>query len=246
MIALWCLHGFLGNGGDWVFLEEALSREGGIRIHRPDLLAAPGEVRSFPYWARKFNARAAGAEGTPILLGYSMGGRLALHCLLQPGAPWRGAVLVSAHPGLDSEEERRERLARDETWARRFEEDPWEEILADWNSQPVFQGRNPLPARREADFSRQALARALRVWSLGNQGPLLERLHQLEVPLLWIAGREDPPYLRLGERAARGNRRIRFVSLPGAGHRLPWEAPLPFLRQVRDFLGEVPEDPHST
>ena len=67
-----------------------------------------------------------------VLVGYSMGGRLALQALID-GAPFDRAVIISA--GLNLEENRDERRARDEAWARRFESDPWDEVIRDWNAQ---------------------------------------------------------------------------------------------------------------
>src|SRR5205085_504342 len=66
-----------------------------------------------------------------VLLGYSMGGRFALEMLIA-GAEFDRAVIVSA--GLNLEEGREERRARDEAWARRFESDPWDDVMRDWNA----------------------------------------------------------------------------------------------------------------
>ncbi len=248
MLSLWCLHGFLGTGKDWKSLAASLDPFPGLSLHCPDILASPGEIRAFPYWARKFNARAAGREGINILLGYSMGGRLALHALLQPGSPWKGAVIVSAHPGLSSPAERETRLARDEEWASRFEKDPWEKLIRDWNAQPVFGGKEPPFQRREEDFSRAALAKALRTWSLGRQDSLLDRLHHVRIPVLWLAGEEDERYVRLGKYAVRLLPRGTLKTFPDTGHRVPWEAPRAFSSAVKNFLAgfQTPAAPYST
>ncbi len=236
MITLWCLHGFLGTGKDWEPLQDFLQSRKGPVFHTPHLLASPGEIRPFPYWARKFNALAARSGEFPVLAGYSMGGRLALHALLQPSSPWKAAVIVSAHPGLSTPAEREARLAHDEKWAARFEKDRWEDLVEDWNAQPVFAKGNHMPPRREEDFSRAALAKALRTWSLGRQEPLMERLEEIRLPLLWIAGKEDARYALLGKRAARLLPRGTFLAVPGTSHRVPWEAPKVFASAVADFL----------
>src|ERR1041385_616117 len=67
-----------------------------------------------------------------VLVGYSMGGRLALQALIE-GAAFDRAVIVSA--GLNLEEGREERRERDEAWAMRFESDEWENVMRDWNAQ---------------------------------------------------------------------------------------------------------------
>jgi hypothetical protein len=96
-----CIAGFLGTPRDYDFL-----REEGFDI----------AVASRPPM-----------EGD-VVLGYSRGGRLALEALAG-GARYRKAVIVSS--GLNLETGREERRARDEAWARRFERDPWDEVLRD-------------------------------------------------------------------------------------------------------------------
>src|ERR1041385_1856831 len=101
-----------------------------------------------------------------VLLGYSMGGRLALQALIE-GANFDRAVIVSA--GLNLEEGRDERRARVDAWAKRFESDPWDDVMRDWNAQPVF-GGHVLP-RFESDYDRHELARQLRENSPGVRPP---------------------------------------------------------------------------
>jgi 2-succinyl-6-hydroxy-2,4-cyclohexadiene-1-carboxylate synthase len=59
-----------------------------------------------------------------------MGGRLAMHALLESPELWSAAILVSANPGLPAADHpgRAQRMASDESWARRFESDPWEQV----------------------------------------------------------------------------------------------------------------------
>jgi len=141
MGVIWCLHGFLGRGADWDFLRDA-----GFEIRAPSLFAGDRLEDIKP-------------SSDDILLGYSMGARLALH--LMRGQKIARAVLVSA--GIAPHEPGREEL--DETWARRFESEAWDSVIEGWNSQSVFGGRkNPL-TRIEADFDRHALATALREWT---------------------------------------------------------------------------------
>ncbi|HEX7190431.1 MAG TPA: alpha/beta fold hydrolase, partial [Thermoanaerobaculia bacterium] len=121
-----------------------------------------------------------------VLVGYSMGGRLALQALINK-APFDRAVIVSS--GLNLEQGRDERRASDEAWARRFETDPWDEVMRDWNAQTVFSGH--VVERFERDYDRRELARQLRESSPGILPPLGPRLHEIEIPILWIAGERD-------------------------------------------------------
>lgn len=167
-----------------------------------------------------------------VLLGYSMGGRLALQALIE-GAAFDRAVIVSA--GLNLEEGRDERKARDETWARRFESDPWKDVMRDWNAQPVFGGH--VVERVERDHDRRELARQLRENSPGVLLPLAPRLHEIKIPVLWIAGERDQKYVDVGRRAVSLLPNAELWICPNAGHRVPWEQPQAFAIRLREFVG---------
>lgn len=179
------------------------------------------------------NARDFASIDTPldVILGYSMGGRLALQAILD-GASFDRAVIVSA--GLNLEEGREERRARDEAWARRFESDPWDEVMRDWNAQPVFGGH--VTSRDERDYDRRELARQLRENSPGVLPPLAPRLHEITIPVLWIAGERDHPYVDVARRAVSVLPHAELWICPDAGHRVPWEQPELFANRVRAFV----------
>jgi 2-succinyl-6-hydroxy-2,4-cyclohexadiene-1-carboxylate synthase len=161
-----------------------------------------------------------------ILLGYSMGGRLALQLLERER--FRCAVIVSA--GLNAPDG--ERRLRDEAWARRFESEDWASVMFAWNAQPVFGGH--VIARREEDYDRAELARQLRELSPAVLPP--PRLESIETPVLWIAGERDPRYVEIAERAVARLPHAELWICPDAGHRVPWEQPEAFVSRLRDFL----------
>jgi len=190
-----CLHGFLGNPHDWDFLRDAC-----FTIETPPLDAIP--------------------DHGDILLGYSLGGRLALRALLA-GANYNRAILVSTGLGIEDEAARAARRASDEAWAHRFESEDFETVIADWNAQPVLAG--PTLPRTRADYD----PRALREWSSGALPPVASRLHELTIPILWLAGARDTKYVAEAERAA--SLVGRAVIVKDAGHRVPWEQPAEFV-----------------
>ncbi len=161
-----------------------------------------------------------------VLLGYSMGGRLALQLLERER--FTKAVIVSA--GLNAPDE--ERRARDERWARRFESEEWSTLMRDWNAQPVFGGH--WLERVERDYDRRELARQLREWSPAVLPP--PRLESIETPLLWIAGERDARYVEIARHAVARLPHAELWICPGAGHRVPWEQPELFVRRLRAFL----------
>lgn len=209
MAVIWCLHGFLGRGADWDFLRQA-----GFDIRAPSFFAGD-------------SLEAVQPAAEDVLLGYSMGARLALH--LMQGHRVSKAVLISA--GMASPEPGRQEL--DETWARRFESEAWDSVVGAWNAQAVFGGRkNPL-LRNEADFDRSALARAMRDWS---PGVLHMNLKDIAIPTLWVAGELDAKYREAATRAAERLSSAELWICPDAGHRVPWEQPARFIARIREFL----------
>lgn len=235
---VYCLHGFLGLPSDWDFLgtpkEASLEKVDIFKV------LSPSTDSNMMDWAESFNDQVSKAAEKRILLGYSMGGRLALHCLIRNPSLWAGAVIVSANPA-PLPEEREPRLAADETWAQCFENEPWESVVSTWENHPVFGGK-PIPfVRRENDFRRADLAGAFRAWSLGHQEDLTPRLSNLEVPILWITGEQDSRYHEIAKRvrAQVVNTPIEFVSIPDSGHRVPWEQTEVFQTHFSSFLGRV-------
>jgi 2-succinyl-6-hydroxy-2,4-cyclohexadiene-1-carboxylate synthase len=167
-----------------------------------------------------------------VVVGYSMGGRLALQALVD-GAEFDRAVIVSA--GLNLEEGREERRARDDAWGQRFGSEPWDEVMRDWNAQPVFGGH--AVERFERDYDRHELARQIRESSPGVLAPLAPRLHEIAIPLLWIAGERDKTYVEVARRAVTLLPNAQLWICPNAGHRVPWEQPDAFATRLREFVG---------
>lgn len=212
-----CLHGFLGLPSDWDFLREAL----------PSV-----EVVAFPVWeltgglGEAADQLAQRTQRGDWVLGYSMGGRIALNSLVRNPGHFSGGIFVSANPGIEGDKERRLRMEADENWARRFESEDWNAVLAGWNAQPVLASGPALP-RAEKDFSRDRLAGALRDWSVARQDNLWPDLSGIRCPSLWIAGERDQKYVGWMEKAAGLSGGDAWVC-EGAGHRVPWDRPAEF------------------
>jgi len=192
------LSGFLGLESDWDFLP----------------------------WPHVERRPPSAAESSDVLLGYSMGGRLALRLLEDTHV--QKAIIVSA--GLNAPDD--ERRKRDEAWARRFESDDWSSLMRDWNAQPVFGGH--VLDRREADYDRAELARQLREYSPAVLPP--PALERIETPILWIAGERDAKYVDVARRAVARLPHAELWICPDAGHRVPWEQPDSFVSRLRAFI----------
>jgi 2-succinyl-6-hydroxy-2,4-cyclohexadiene-1-carboxylate synthase len=202
------LHGFLGRPADWDFLRDA-----GFDVDARELDDIP--------------------RSGDTILGYSMGGRLALHALFD-GATYERAVIISSGLGIEGERERAARREEDEKWARRFESEDWETVMRDWNAQPLFGGH--VRVRRERDYDRRGVLKALRDYSPATLPPLAPRLHEIEIPVLWIAGERDAKYVAEAERAVSLLPNGELWICPGAAHRVPWEQPDALIARLRLFV----------
>ncbi|MCM2282508.1 MAG: alpha/beta fold hydrolase [Bdellovibrionaceae bacterium] len=259
---IFALHGFLGLPTDWVHFDGALrSPDGNPLTWRKwnlyaDLPRQPGPS-DWPLrdWASGFCQRVNDGwkqfgdpkRHKPILLGYSMGGRLALHAAIARPDLFSCAVIIGAHPGLVAEDMRLQRRLNDARWAERFRAEEWTSLVRAWGEQDVFAVRerdeDMIPLRREeGDFDRTRLAHTMSTWSLAEQENLRPALADLRLPMLWLHGASDRRFREL-------YRELRmdlidspahaFVEIPRAGHRVPWDNPHEFIEQVQEFLNHV-------
>lgn len=199
-------------------------------------------------WAGQFTdailsaGSVAGTEGRtsrPVLIGYSMGGRLAMHAVCRRPDLFAGAIFISSHPGLANAEARQERRERDSHWAKRFLDEDWRQLMNAWEAQTVFAapgaGAGKSLRRDELDFDRVALAQALTGWSLGWQRDLRSDLSRNATRLFFIAGEDDTKFARLISDPSFVPTQ-RKTTVPKSGHRLPWQNPSVFCALVSDFL----------
>jgi 2-succinyl-6-hydroxy-2,4-cyclohexadiene-1-carboxylate synthase len=223
---IWCLHGTLGAASDW--------REIGLRFAKQGIATRSVDLWRFlqcesvpmPEFGKRLNADAQGelSRGMrKVLCGYSMGGRLALHALLE-GGPWEAAVMISVNPGLKDESDAAARRVSDAVWATQALTMNWQDFLQKWNSQAILGGA--IRSDREDRMlmqRRREIARSFVDWSLGNQQPLWRRLSEIKIPVLWIVGENDEKFLNLAKEAVEQSDQFRLAIAPSASHRVPWE-----------------------
>lgn len=167
-----------------------------------------------------------------LLVGYSMGGRLALGVSVHFPQLIAKLVLVSARRGLDTRAERVARITSDEHWAKILEQQGLVFFLERWLAQSLFCGMQQLPAQvlerehdRRLSQDPQALACALRRLGLGRQPSYARGVRQLQVPVSILAGECDQKFLSLSERLASELPRAERIVVKGASHQVLLEAP---------------------
>lgn len=216
------LHGFLGTPKDWepCNIPNLLA----IDLHHPNF---PSPSKGFHAWASAFNEYIHSLPKIPrILMGYSMGGRLALHAFIQDSSLWNSAIFLSTHPGLKSSEEKKLRFANDEKWAKRFQTEPWEPLMQDWNSQPVFKN-SVLPHRPESAFDRQKLSEDFTGWSVAHQEDLAPAIQKISKPFIWAVGEHDTKFINVSPSKPH--------IVANCGHRIPYDRPESINRLIKEI-----------
>jgi 2-succinyl-6-hydroxy-2,4-cyclohexadiene-1-carboxylate synthase len=221
-------HGFTQTARSWREFERLLhERVPGAETIAVDL---PGHGNAPPppdrdLWSSADRLVDAGGPGTYI--GYSMGGRVALHAALAHPAEVRALALIGATGGIDDPAERASRRADDEALADRIEAIGVEAFIDEWLANALFEGLTPATALREDRLRNTAhgLAASLRATGTGTQAPLWDRLGEIVVPVLVLAGEYDAKFRALGERLASTIPEATFDVIADAGHSVHLEQP---------------------
>ncbi|MEQ1664113.1 MAG: alpha/beta fold hydrolase [Bdellovibrionales bacterium] len=228
MTRILALHGFLGLPSDWDPIQKI------IKKHSPETLfqsinlfseksllqaASPKDL------AKKLNQQQKNQHvERNILVGYSLGGRLALQAAFDKPGLWDEIALVSTHPGLLTPEEKELRKKADQKWAIEFSSKPWDEVIKLWNEQEVFAGSIE-PNRPEKEFERKALSRALLQWSLAHQDFVGESLATLKSKIHWYAGEKDKKFIELFSHLKADGFVEDFQSIEKSSHRVIFDNP---------------------
>lgn len=245
-IRLALVHGFTQTARAWDPLRELLG--GRFEVLTPDL---PGHGHRSDVRADLWEAaRLIGEDcGRAVYLGYSMGGRVALHLALARPDLVDRLVLVGVTPGIEDDDERAARRQADEELARSLEADGVEAFLQSWLAQPMFAGLGAGAAGLDARRANTAagLASGLRRLGTGTQDPLWSRLGRLTMPVLVVAGGRDERFARLAaEMVGRIGGAARRALVPDAGHACHLERPEAFLDVVLPFLSRPSGDVSSS
>jgi 2-succinyl-6-hydroxy-2,4-cyclohexadiene-1-carboxylate synthase len=151
-------------------------------------------------------------------------------------------VLLGVNPGIEDSAERAARARSDDELADRIERDGLDPFLEQWLAQPLFATLRPDAADVE-DRRRNTpagLASSLRFAGTGRQDPVWDRVHNIHVPVLVLAGEHDAKFRALGERlAAAVGLSASLTIVPGAGHAAHLEQPDALVAIVREWLAQA-------
>lgn len=185
--------------------------------------------------------------GRTDVLGYSMGGRVALHLAAAASDRLGALILESSSPGLADPAERAARVRADEELADRIEREGVPAFVRYWTQLPLFASQARLPAEVRARLraqrlqnNPQGLANSLRGMGTGRQDPLWNRLATLPIPTLLIVGELDQKYRGLAQQMAAAMPTAQITVVRSAGHAVHLEQPVAFDAAVVEFLRAQP------
>lgn len=251
--ALVLLHGFTGSAISWGTLLDDFAILG-MRIIALDMLGhgqsdAPDDPQrySMQYCQSDIISvlQTLGIKrGEAILLGYSMGGRIALYCAFS--GYFRALILESASPGLATSAEREQRRVSDEALADRIKHEGIETFVNYWEQLPLFASQRNLPiehwnAQRAQRLTNRThgLANSLRGIGTGVQPSLDQRLPTLTIPVLLIAGKLDSKFCTIAQQMAQQLPEVQLQIVPNAGHTVHLENPDLFFTLVHNFIQHI-------
>lgn len=238
------LHGFMAGGYVWLPTMEKISHIANCLA--PDL---PGHGRTiadldkldFDSLADALVQLTKEKFGCPaVLVGYSLGGRMALHIALKYPKQFTALVLESATAGIESEGERKERLAQDGKLAEALRQEGMKKFLQEWYRQPLFASLKPemvekIISKKTANDP-NLLAEVVVRLSPGRQQPLWSDLPKWQKPSLLIAGELDQKYCGAAARMSTLLQHSWLSIIPGAGHIVHLENNADFTDTLKNFL----------
>lgn len=212
------LHGFTQTGNSWKPIAEQVVAAG----YHAVVIDLPGHAGSAGVRAdlRRTADMAAQIGEVATYVGYSLGGRVALHLALMYPHLTTNVIIIGANPGIDDDDERARRRESDDLLSERLVEVGVEQFLREWVAQPLFGDL----AESQADLTDRArntvegLDSSLRMAGTGAQNSLWPRLRELNSPVIAMAGERDQKFSALAEQIAGAVPRGRAVLVPDADH----------------------------
>lgn len=231
------LHGFTGAAEDWI--------EIGARSGPALALTLPGHGASADprgSWDASVSRLLRALPGSiDRIVGYSLGGRIALGLAMAAPERFRSLVVVSAHPGLTNPAERIVRRATDRCWIELLRRDGVPGFVATWETLPLFDGQSRLPLEalarqrmRRQSHRAEGLMASMEVFGLAEMPDSREDLRRFPGRLQWIVGADDRKFLRLAQEVSALRSDIELVVLPGVGHNVLLEAPAELGKRIAE------------
>jgi 2-succinyl-6-hydroxy-2,4-cyclohexadiene-1-carboxylate synthase len=243
------LHGFTGDSSTWLPFCEKWGLHSKLVI--PDIIGH-GKTGA-PKNVDRYQIESAAKDLAHILdklgfqkvnvLGYSMGGRLALTFAILYPQKVNKLILESSSPGLQTEAERAERCMKDQELAEFIKEKGMEAFVDYWENIPLFSTMRNLPQDiknkiryQRLSHSPEGLANSLLGMGTGVQPSWWGKLDQLDCQVLLLTGEKDEKFCRIAEKMQKLLKNSTLMVIENSGHALHVELKGKFGTIVSEFL----------
>lgn len=247
------LHGFMGSNNDWEKIIANLASD--YHCLAPDLpghgqslglepaqyaMAGTAQLLMAALPPQQSSGRGAFQNRADLVVGYSMGGRLALYLSLSFPQSFPQAKIISGSPGLASSESRESRRAMDLIRCNEIRSN-LKVFLRFWYEQPLFRSlwKTSLPEtliEQRLSNNPEELCRSLKYLGLGAQPNLWQKLPHSEAKLHQIAGELDPKFVQITHQMADCYPELNWKILPEVGHNIPLENPSAIVSEIRQVM----------
>ncbi|MEC4891648.1 MAG: 2-succinyl-6-hydroxy-2,4-cyclohexadiene-1-carboxylate synthase [Oscillatoria sp. PMC 1051.18] len=241
------LHGFMGDNRDFESVVNLLTAEfrclvidlpghGKTKINgNESCYNLPNTAQALVDLLVELNLKKS------YLVGYSMGGRLALYLAIHYPQYFPKLVLESASPGLATALERRQRKQRDEQLAREIETSNFSAFVNKWYQQPLFASLKSYPQwekmkARRLENNPAELTKSLRNLGTGSQPSLWAKLTSFSQPLLLLVGEKDAKFIAINSQMQQLCPSAELSIVPNCGHNIHLENEAQFVQIVKQFL----------
>lgn len=249
------LHGFTGRGANWAPFCQDIGRSSHLIM--PDIIGhGSTRVIESEMNINRYQIESVVNDIIAIidelgydkvdLLGYSMGGRLALAIAVQHPNRIRKLVLESASPGLQTMEERTQRVDSDLELANFILNKGMESFVDYWENIPLFKSQVSLPSEVKESIRRQKLmndpeelSMSLKGMGTGAQPSYWEDLSRVQSDVLLIVGALDNKFCKIAEEMKKNLKNGEIYKVEQAGHAIHVEQPEKFGTIVREFLSNT-------
>ena len=231
------LHGLMGEGEDWYELAKYFSdKYYCLLVDLPGHGKSTSEVSGFKALA-KLILDSVNQNDKLNVIGYSMGGRVALYLILNFPNLFNKAVIESASPGIQSQNEREKRYKSDLDLFSNIR--GFRSFLEEWYENPIFgdlKGLKEPIIERKLENDPIRLKKTIKALSVGIQPNFWERIKKLKVPTLYLSGEKDLKYTQIGKDLAKLSPAITNKVINNSGHITHLQNKKEFKSQIENYL----------
>ncbi len=246
------IHGFMGSHRDWdYFISKIMKKYYCVSLDLPGHGKTPLSLKSFEELSFQIkNLIQLLNKSNCYLIGYSLGGRIALDFFKRYPDLISGIILESCHPGLKDAKEKKQRIKSDEKLFSHFsnqDKESFFNFLNRWYQLPLFGSisnhksfgkllekrmeNNPIKLKSFAQY-----------FSLGKQDYFFPTIYKSKIPILYITGDQDEKYTKIGKNLSSKSKSLNHFIIKDTSHNTHFEKPLDFKKLMLDFLDRLNQD----